>query len=53
MEFSSLKQFKDAILEHNVLNGMDVRFEKNDANKCRVVCKDKGNVTILSCEVEF
>lgn len=41
MKFSSLKQFKDAILEHNVLNGRDVRFEKNDANRCRVVCKDK------------
>ncbi|XP_058767567.1 uncharacterized protein LOC131641278 [Vicia villosa] len=31
MEFSSLRQFKTCILEHNVLNGRDVRFEKNDA----------------------
>ncbi|CAK8575801.1 unnamed protein product [Lathyrus sativus] len=36
MEFSSLRQFKDAILEHNVLNGMDVKFEKSDANRCRI-----------------
>lgn len=49
MEFSSLKQFKDAILEHNILNGRDARVEKNDANKCRVVCKDKEkcNYTVL------
>ncbi|KAI5401124.1 hypothetical protein KIW84_065822 [Lathyrus oleraceus] len=40
MEFSSLKQFKDTILEHNVLNGRDVRVEKNDANKCRVASQE-------------
>lgn len=39
MEFSSLKQFKDAILEHNVLNGKQVKFRKNDADRVRVVCK--------------
>lgn len=27
MEFSLLKQFKNDILEHNVLNGRDSRFE--------------------------
>lgn len=41
MEFPSLNQFKSVILEHNVLNGRDVRFEKNDAVRCKVVCKDK------------
>src|SRR4051812_56461 len=30
MEFISLTQFKNAILEHNMLNGREVRFEKND-----------------------
>lgn len=39
MEFSSLKQFKEAILEHNVLNDREVKFRKNDANRCRVICK--------------
>ncbi|CAL5202057.1 unnamed protein product [Lathyrus oleraceus] len=47
MEFSSLKQFKDVILEHDVLNGRDVRFEKNDANRCRVVCKDNGKCNYI------
>ncbi|KAI5431070.1 hypothetical protein KIW84_035289 [Lathyrus oleraceus] len=31
IKFSSFKQFKSVILEHNILNGRDVRFEKNDA----------------------
>ncbi|XP_058776094.1 uncharacterized protein LOC131650398 [Vicia villosa] len=53
MEFSSLRQFKTCILEHNVLNGRDVRFEKNDAVRCRVVCKEKGqcNYTVLCSKV--
>lgn len=41
MKFSSLKQFKDVILEHNILNDVDVRFEKNDGSICKVVCKNK------------
>lgn len=43
MKFSSLKQFKKVVLEHNVLNGREVRFDKNDGNRCMVVCKDKQN----------
>jgi len=39
MEFCSLKQFKEAILELNVLNGRDIKFKKNDKNRCRVICK--------------
>jgi hypothetical protein len=41
MEFSSLKQFKVAILEHSVLNGKHVKFVKNDVTQVRVVCKKK------------
>ncbi|XP_058746137.1 uncharacterized protein LOC131619011 [Vicia villosa] len=53
MEFRSLRQFKDTILEHNVLNGRDIKFEKNDSNRCRVVCKDnkKCNYKILCSRV--
>ncbi|CAK8578295.1 unnamed protein product [Lathyrus sativus] len=49
MEFSSLKHFKSAILEHNVLNERNVRFGKNYAVRCRVVCKEKSqcNYTII------
>jgi len=47
MEFSSLRQFKDAILEHNVLNNREVMFVKNDTNRCRVVCKKKSQCGYL------
>ena len=40
MEFSSLKQFKDAIIEHSVLNGRQLRFQKNDTLRVRVRCKE-------------
>ncbi|XP_058734254.1 uncharacterized protein LOC131605982 [Vicia villosa] len=48
-----IRQFKDAILKHNVLNGREVKFEKNDANRCRVVCKDKEkcDYTVLCSRV--
>jgi len=39
MEFSSLKEFKQAIMEHNVLNGKEVQFVKNDHKRVRAVCK--------------
>lgn len=41
MEFGTLQQFKDAILEHSVLNGKEIRFPKNDRNRVRAVCKFK------------
>ena len=30
MEFSSLKQFKQALMEHSVLNDGEIKFIKND-----------------------
>ncbi|KAJ1414891.1 Transposase, MuDR, plant [Sesbania bispinosa] len=39
MEFRSLKEFKDVILEHSVLNGREVVFVKNDSVRVRVKCK--------------
>ncbi|CAK8539018.1 unnamed protein product [Lathyrus sativus] len=49
MEFSSLKQFKKSILEHDVLNGREVKFVKNDRNMYSFFCKDKKhcNYTVL------
>ncbi|RYR29246.1 hypothetical protein Ahy_B01g053594 isoform A [Arachis hypogaea] len=41
LEFKSLNQFKDAIKEHALLNGQDIRFRKSDKVRCRVVCKGK------------
>lgn len=41
MEFSSLKQFKDEVLEHSMLNVKKVRFVKDDGRMCMGVCKHK------------
>ncbi|GAU09980.1 hypothetical protein TSUD_391720 [Trifolium subterraneum] len=41
MEFSSLDQFKKAVLKKNVLIGRQIKFAKNDANRVRAVCKSK------------
>ncbi|RYR39463.1 hypothetical protein Ahy_A09g045015 [Arachis hypogaea] len=41
LEFKSLIQFKDAIKEHALLNGRNIRFQKNDKVRCRVVCKGR------------
>ncbi|RYR69235.1 hypothetical protein Ahy_A03g015779 [Arachis hypogaea] len=41
LEFKSLGQFKDAIREHALLNGRDIRYIKNDKVRCRVGCREK------------
>ncbi|XP_015949831.1 uncharacterized protein LOC107474703 [Arachis duranensis] len=41
LEFKSLSQFKEAVKEHALLNGRDIRFRKNDKVRCRVVCKGR------------
>ncbi|RYR28700.1 hypothetical protein Ahy_B01g052857 [Arachis hypogaea] len=41
LEFKSLSQFKEAVKEHALLNGRDIRFQKNDKVRCRVVCKGR------------
>lgn len=39
LEFTSLAQFKEAIIEGNVLNEYGIKFEKNDKVRVRVICK--------------
>ncbi|RYR58176.1 hypothetical protein Ahy_A05g023849 [Arachis hypogaea] len=41
MEFKLVIQFKDAVKEHALLNGRNIRFRKNDKIRCRVVCKGR------------
>ena len=41
IEFGSLKDFKQALIEHSVLNGKEVKFVKNDQKRVRVICKKK------------
>ncbi|KAJ1433698.1 Transposase, MuDR, plant [Sesbania bispinosa] len=51
MEFSSLKQFKDAILEHSMLNGRQIRYVKNDTVRVRVACSQSCEFTMLVSRV--
>lgn len=48
IKFSSLKQFKNAILDHNVLNGMDVSFVKMIQIGVRLFVRKKNYVATLS-----
>ncbi|RYR59478.1 hypothetical protein Ahy_A05g025368 [Arachis hypogaea] len=41
-EFKSIAEFKEAIKEHALLNGRDIRYVKNDQVRCRVKCKGLG-----------
>nr|KYP42520.1 hypothetical protein KK1_036047 [Cajanus cajan]KYP42521.1 hypothetical protein KK1_036048 [Cajanus cajan] len=39
LEFGFIKEFKEAILEYNVLNGKEIRFDFNDKKRVRARCK--------------
>ncbi|RYR16520.1 hypothetical protein Ahy_B04g073552 [Arachis hypogaea] len=41
-EFKSIAEFKEAIKEHALLNGRDIRYVKNDQVRCRVKCNGLG-----------
>ncbi|KAJ1396067.1 hypothetical protein SESBI_32897 [Sesbania bispinosa] len=47
MEFASLREFKDAILDYCVLNGREVFFERNDKVRVRLRCKQECNFLAL------
>ena len=40
MEFSSLKDFKYALMKHSVLNGKEVKFFKNDHKRVRLFVRE-------------
>jgi len=52
MEFCSLKQFKQALMEHFVLNGREIKFIKNDNVRVRAIFKRKCGFLILCSKVE-
>lgn len=51
LQFKSLNEFKDAIIEWNVLNGKEIRFKKNDLERVRVECKKKCGFEALVSKV--
>ena len=42
LTFPSGKVFKDAIREHSIRSGKEIKFKVNDSNRVRAVCKDKN-----------
>ncbi|XP_028775369.1 uncharacterized protein LOC114732240 [Neltuma alba] len=51
MEFNSVQQFREALKEYCLLHGYDVKFLKNDKERCRVRCKKKCGWLILVSKV--
>ncbi|WVZ07385.1 hypothetical protein V8G54_020731 [Vigna mungo] len=51
MEFGSLKEFKNALMEHSVLNGKKIKFMKNDLTRVRAECKKKCGFLIMASKV--
>ncbi|XP_058765869.1 uncharacterized protein LOC131639388 [Vicia villosa] len=51
MEFNSLVDFKDAIIEWSVLNGREITFVKNERDRVRVECKGKCGFLALCSKV--
>ncbi|WVZ03193.1 hypothetical protein V8G54_023999 [Vigna mungo] len=51
MEFGSLKDFKNALMEHSVLNGKEIKFVKNDLTRVRAECKKKCGFLIMASKV--
>jgi hypothetical protein len=51
MEFNSLKEFKDAIIEWIILNGHEITFVTNESYRVRVACKVKRGFLALCSKV--
>ena len=49
MEFSSIKQFKWAVIEHRVLSGREIGMLKNDKGRCRVYCRKEHCKLLILC----
>jgi len=50
MEFKSLADFKEAIIEWNVLNGYQIKMPKNEGYRVRVLCREECGYKAL-CSV--
>ncbi|KAK2395024.1 hypothetical protein QL285_056790 [Trifolium repens] len=51
MEFTSLKDFRFAIRDHNVRNGYDIKFVKNEGDRVRVKCNRGCPYYVLCSQV--
>ena len=51
MEFNSLREFKDAIIEWNVVDGYEITFLKNESYRVKVIFKGKCGYVVLCSQV--
>ena len=50
-DFCSIKEFKEVILEHSLLNGKQVTFKLNDLTRARAKCIGKCGFEIFCSKV--
>jgi len=41
MEYETLDIFKEGVRNYTVYHGRDIKWLKNDKQKCRAICKDE------------
>jgi len=51
MEFNSVWEYKDAIIEWNVLNGYQIKMPKNELGRVRVICKQECGYLVFCSQV--
>jgi hypothetical protein len=49
MEFETLDIFKEAVRNFTIYHGRDIKWLKNDKERCRVVCKDETCNWMIYC----
>jgi len=42
MEFETLDIFKEAVRNYTVYHGRDIKWLKNDKERCKAICKDEA-----------
>jgi hypothetical protein len=52
MEFNSLADFREAIRDHNVRNGYEIMYAKNEGDRIRVVCRRGCPYRVLCSQVD-
>ena len=51
MDFCSLQEFKEIIVDHSIMNGREVVFQPNDKVRERAKCKEKRRYEIFCNKV--
>ncbi|RZB86844.1 hypothetical protein D0Y65_026797 [Glycine soja] len=52
MDICSLHKFKEAIVDHSIMNGIEVVFQPNEKVRARAKCKEKCGYEIFCSKIE-